>query len=130
MLTTLLPPTSSVARVYGISITTQPVEVRRAIGYGPQAVSVDGSLIGYENLLIFAKLYDIPHKEQKVCIRGQLEFVGLAADAGRLVSQFSGNMVRRLEIAQATLHRPCVLFIDEPTVGIEASQETKKIAGS
>ena len=60
MLTTLLPPTSGEARVGGFSITRQPVEVRRAIGYVPQAVSVDGSLTGYENLLIFAKLYDIP----------------------------------------------------------------------
>ena len=119
MLTTLLPPTSGEARVGGFSITTQPVEVRRAIGYVPQAVSVDGSLTGYENLLIFAKLYDIPHQEQRERIREQLEFVGLAADANRLVSQFSGGMVRRLEIAQATLHRPRVLFLDEPTVGLD-----------
>jgi ABC-type multidrug transport system fused ATPase/permease subunit len=60
MLTTLLPPTSGEARVAGFSITNQPVGVRRAIGYVPQAVSVDGSLTGYENLLIFAKLYDLP----------------------------------------------------------------------
>jgi ABC-2 type transport system ATP-binding protein len=64
MLITLLPPSSGDARVGGFSITTQPVEVRRAIGYVPQAVSVNSSLTGYENLLIFAKLYDIPHKEQ------------------------------------------------------------------
>lgn len=64
LLTTLLPPSSGEARVGGFSITTQPVEVRRAIGYVPQAVSVDGSLTGYENLLIFAKLYDIPRSEQ------------------------------------------------------------------
>ena len=102
MLTTLLPPTSGEARVGGFSITTQPVEVRRAIGYVPQAFSVDGSLTGYENLLIFAKLYDIPHKEQAARIRAQLEFVGLTVDAGRLVGgQYSGGMVRRLEIAQA-----------------------------
>src|SRR5208337_5563727 len=63
MLTTLLPPSSGEARVAGFSITTQAVGVRRAIGYVPQAVSVDGSLTGYENLLIFAKLYDLPHRE-------------------------------------------------------------------
>jgi ABC-2 type transport system ATP-binding protein len=101
MLTTLLPPTSGEARVGGFSITTQPEEVRRAIGYVPQAFSVDGSLTGYENLLIFAKLYDIPHKEQAARIRAQLEFVGLTVDAGRLVGQYSGGLVRRLEIAQA-----------------------------
>jgi ABC-2 type transport system ATP-binding protein len=109
MLTALLPPSSGDARVAGFSITTQPVQVRRAIGYVPQAVSVDGSLTGYENLLIFAKLYDISHGEQETRIREQLEFVGLTADAGRLVGQYSGGMVRRLEIAQATLHRPEVL---------------------
>jgi ABC-2 type transport system ATP-binding protein len=86
-------------KIRGFSITTQPVEVRRAIGYVPQAVSVAGSLTGYENLLIFAKLYDIPHKEQAPRISAQLEFVGLTADAGRLVGQYSGGMVRRLEIA-------------------------------
>jgi ABC-2 type transport system ATP-binding protein len=117
MLTTLLPPSSGEARVGGYSITTQPVEVRRAIGYVPQAVSVDGSLTGYENLLIFAKHYDIPRSEQQARIREQLTFVDVTADAGRLVSQYSGGMVRRLEIAQATLHRPRVLFLDEPTVG-------------
>ena len=64
MLTTLLPPTSGGARVAGFSITTQALGVRRAIGYVPQAVSVDGSLTGYENLLIFAKLNDLPNREQ------------------------------------------------------------------
>jgi ABC-2 type transport system ATP-binding protein len=116
MLTTLLPPSSGEARVGSFSITRQPVEVRRAIGYVPQAVSVDGSLTGYENLLIFAKLYDIPHGEQEARVREQLEFVGLTAEAERMVGQYSGGMVRRLEIAQATIHRPRVLFLDEPTV--------------
>ena len=119
MLTTLLPPSSGEAHVAGFSITTQAVEVRRAIGYVPQAVSVDGSLTGYENLLIFAKLYDLPRREQKARIREALEFMGLTADAGRLVKEYSGGMVRRLEIAQSTLHRPKVLFLDEPTVGLD-----------
>jgi len=119
MLTTLLQPSSGEARVAGFSITTEPEMVRRAIGYVPQAVSVDGSLTGYENLLIFARLYDIPRKEQEQRIREQLDSVNLSADAGRLVDQYSGGMVRRLEIAQATLHRPRVLFLDEPTVGLD-----------
>ena len=88
MLTTLLPPTSGEARVGGFSITKEPVEVRRAIGYVPQAVSVDGSLTGYENLLIFAKLYDIPHGEQKARIREQLEFVGLGGFRSSPISQY------------------------------------------
>jgi ABC-2 type transport system ATP-binding protein len=119
MLTTLLPPSSGEAKVAGYSIITQAVEVRRAIGYVPQSVSVDGSLTGYENLLIFAKLYDLPHREQQSRIREALEFMGLTADGARLVSEYSGGMVRRLEIAQSTLHRPQVLFLDEPTVGLD-----------
>ena len=119
MLTTLLPPTSGEARVAGFSIISQAVDVRRAIGYVPQAVSVDGSLTGYENLLIFAKLYDLPRREQKARIAEALEFMGLTADGGRLVGHYSGGMVRRLEIAQSTLHRPRVLFLDEPTVGLD-----------
>ena len=119
MLTTLLPPTSGEALVAGFSITDQAVDVRRAIGYVPQAVSVDGSLTGYENLLIFAKLYDLPPHEQQSRIQDALEFMGLTADGGRMVGEYSGGMVRRLEIAQATLHRPRVLFLDEPTVGLD-----------
>src|ERR1700690_4530749 len=119
MLTTLLPPSSGEARVAGFSITAQAVDVRRAIGYVPQAVSVDGSLTGYENLLIFAKLFDLPHREQQARIREALEFMNLTADAGRMVGEYSGGMVRRLEIAQSTLHRPKVLFLDEPTVGLD-----------
>jgi ABC-2 type transport system ATP-binding protein len=119
MLVTLLPPTSGDARVAGFSVTSQPVDVRRAIGYVPQAVSVDGSLTGYENLLIFSKLYDLPRRERQERIQQALTFMGLTADGGRLVSEYSGGMIRRLEIAQATLHRPRVLFLDEPTVGLD-----------
>src|ERR1035437_4605027 len=109
MLTTLLPPSSGEARVAGFSITTQAVDVRRAIGYVPQAVSVDGSLTGYENLLIFAHLYDLPRRAPQARPAG---VVGLGGEC-------SGGMVRRLEIAQSTLHRPRVLFLEEPTVGLD-----------
>jgi ABC-2 type transport system ATP-binding protein len=119
MLTTLLPPTSGEALVAGFSITDQANGVRRAIGYVPQGVSVDGALTGYENLLIFAKLYDIPRAERQSRISQALEFMGLTADARRLVAGYSGGMIRRLEIAQSTLHRPKVLFLDEPTVGLD-----------
>lgn len=119
MLTTLLPPSSGDALVAGLSIKTQSVGVRRAIGYVPQAVSVDGSLTGYENLLIFAKLYDIPDREREKRIGETLEFMGLSGDGRRLVNEYSRGMVRRLEIALSTLHRPKVLFLDEPTVGLD-----------
>jgi ABC-2 type transport system ATP-binding protein len=119
MLTTLLPPTSGTARVAGFDIARHPGGVRRRIGYVPQLLSVDGSLTGYENLLIFAKLYDIPRAERESRVRGALSLVGLSDDAGKLVRQYSGGMIRRLEIAQSTLHRPPLLFLDEPTAGLD-----------
>jgi ABC-2 type transport system ATP-binding protein len=119
MLTTLLPPTSGTARVAGFDITRAASSVRRVIGYVPQALSVDGSLNGYENLLIFAKLYDVPAVERKARVNDALEFMGLTEAASKLVRHYSGGMIRRLEIAQSTLHRPPLLFLDEPTVGLD-----------
>ena len=119
MLTTLLKPTSGTARVGGFDIARQAAIVRRIIGYVPQALSVDGSLTGYENLLIFAKLYDIPRREREIRLREALAFMGLSDAADKLVREYSGGMIRRLEIAQSTLHRPRVLFLDEPTIGLD-----------
>ena len=119
MLTTLLTPTSGTASVAGCSITTDPVGARRATGYVPQGVSVDGSLTGYENLLIFAKLYDVPRADRRTRIHEALEFMQLSSEAQRLVGEYSGGMIRRLEIAISTLHRPTLLFLDEPTVGLD-----------
>lgn len=119
MLITLLLPTSGAARVAGFDISSDAAEVRRHIGYVPQALSVDASMTGYENLLIFAKLYDIPRAEQESRVQSALSFMGLDEVAGKLVRQYSGGMIRRLEIAQSTLHRPAVLFLDEPTVGMD-----------
>jgi ABC-2 type transport system ATP-binding protein len=119
MLTTLLPVSEGTARVAGFDIVRQPREVRRRIGYVPQMVSADGELTGYENLLISAKLYGIPRAERKKRIGQALEFMDLTDARDRLVTHYSGGMVRRLEIAQATMHRPAVLFLDEPTVGLD-----------
>src|SRR5436853_1812435 len=109
MLTTLLPPTSGDARIAGFSITRQAAAVRRTIGYVPQALSADGTLTGYENLLIFAKLYDIPRSERLARVRDALAFMGLTEAADNLVRTYSGGMIRRLEIAQSMLHRPQLL---------------------
>lgn len=117
MLTTLLPPTSGTATVWGYDIARQAKEVRRVIGYVPQALSADGDLTGYENLLVFAQLYDIP-SASKVA-RATLAAIGLNDAADKLVRSYSGGMIRRLEIAQSTMHRPKVLFLDEPTVGLD-----------
>jgi len=119
MLTTLLPATSGIARVGGFDIARQANEVRRLIGYVPQALSADGELTGYENLKVFGQLYDIPRSLREQRIREGLEFMGLADAAGKLVGTYSGGMIRRLEIAQSMLHRPKVLFLDEPTVGLD-----------
>ncbi len=119
MLTTLLPPTSGTATVGGFDVVKQASHVRRIIGYVPQLLSADGSLTGYENLLFFAKLYDIPGREREERVRVSLHFMGLSDFADKLVRTYSGGMIRRLEVAQAVLHRPCVLFLDEPTVGLD-----------
>jgi len=119
MMTTLLPPTSGTAGIAGYDIVRQAGAVRRVIGYVPQLLSADGTLTGYENLLVFAKLYDIPRRERKERIESALVFMGLTDVAGQLVRTYSGGMIRRLEIAQSLLHRPQVLFLDEPTVGLD-----------
>jgi ABC-2 type transport system ATP-binding protein len=119
MLTTLLPPTSGAARVAGFDIVRRAGEVRRVIGYVPQMLSADGTLTGYENLLIFAKLYDLPRASRDERVRDALAFMGLTDAADKLVRDYSGGMIRRLEIAQSMLHAPRVLFLDEPTVGLD-----------
>lgn len=119
MLATLLPPSQGTARVAGFDIIRHPLPVRRHIGYVPQLLSADGALSGEENLVLAAKLYGIPRAERAGRIRRALEFLGLAEARDTLVRQYSGGMIRRLEIAQAMLHRPAVLFLDEPTVGLD-----------
>ncbi|HVA38943.1 MAG TPA: ATP-binding cassette domain-containing protein [Candidatus Dormibacteraeota bacterium] len=119
MLTTLLPPTSGSARVAGFDVVRQPYEVRRRIGYVPQLPSADGDLTGMENLKIFVELYGVPRAERKDRIDEALALMDLADAADTLVSHYSGGMVRRLEIAESMLHRPAVLFLDEPTIGLD-----------
>jgi ABC-2 type transport system ATP-binding protein len=119
MLTTLLPPTSGAALIEGIDITRKPAAVRRIVGYVPQLLSADASLTGYENLLIFGKLYEVPPDELKERIREAIDRMGLSEFGDKLVRTYSGGMIRRLEIAQSTLHRPNVLFLDEPTIGLD-----------
>jgi len=119
ILTTLLSPTSGDAWVASHDVVHHAAQVRRVIGYVPQLLSADGSLTGYENLLIFAKLYHIPRGEREGRIRDALSFMGLAEVSDRMVREYSGGMIRRLEIAESMLHRPRVLFLDEPTVGLD-----------
>ncbi|HUL62980.1 MAG TPA: ATP-binding cassette domain-containing protein [Burkholderiaceae bacterium] len=119
MLTTLLPPSGGTAQVAGYDIVAQPADVRRAIGYVPQLLSADGELTGYENLLLSARLYLLPRAEREQRIGEALAMMGLEDVRDRLVGTYSGGMIRRLEIAQSALHRPRVIFMDEPTIGLD-----------
>jgi ABC-2 type transport system ATP-binding protein len=109
MLTTLLEPTSGTATVAGFDVARYPAEVRRRIGYVPQLLSADGALTGEENLILSATLYGMPRSERRLRVDA----------AKRPVRTYSGGMIRRLELAQAMLHRPAVLFLDEPTIGLD-----------
>lgn len=119
MLTTLLPPTSGDAMVAGLSIVRDPAAVRGRIGYVPQMLSADGSLTARENLLFSARLYGVASTQRATRIGDALRLMGLEDSADHLVSTYSGGMIRRLELAQAMLHRPSVLFLDEPTIGLD-----------
>jgi len=119
ILTTLLPATGGCATVAGADVRSEPGRVRQRIGYVPQVVSADGSLTAAENLWVSARLYNIPRADQAARITEALEVVGLRDAANTLVRRYSGGMIRRLEIAQSLLHRPAVLFMDEPTVGLD-----------
>lgn len=119
MLTTLLPVTAGDAYINGNSIIEYPAQVRQSIGYVPQLLSADGELTAYENLLLSAKLYSIPREYRQERIDQILEYMHLSEFKDKLVSGYSGGMIRRLEIAQALIHQPSVLFLDEPTVGLD-----------
>jgi ABC-2 type transport system ATP-binding protein len=119
ILTTLLPLTSGRASVIGYDVTKQALSVRRRIGYVPQALSADGTLTGYENLMVFARLYDLPRSTRESKVRNVLTLMGLEDAADKLVRTYSGGMIRRLEVGQAMLHQPQVLFLDEPTIGLD-----------
>ena len=119
MLTTLLPPTSGQARVGGHDVVSEPAAVRRRIGYVPQLLSADGQLTGRENLRLSARLYHMPRSERDGRIEDALRLMALTDAADRLVRTYSGGMIRRLELAQAMLHQPSVLFLDEPTIGLD-----------
>ena len=119
MFTTLLKPTAGAAIVAGFDVGSFPAEVRKRIGYVPQMLSADGALTAYENLMLSAKLYGMKRPDRKERIADALNFMGLNNSSHKLVKTYSGGMIRRLELAQAMLHRPGVLFLDEPTIGLD-----------
>lgn len=119
MLCTILKPTSGRASVNGFDIVKQDTQVRKSIGIVFQDPSIDDRLTGRENLYMHANLYGVPPGEQKSRIDGVLKLVELEDRANDLLRTYSGGMRRRLEIARGLIHYPKVLFLDEPTIGLD-----------
>jgi ABC-2 type transport system ATP-binding protein len=119
MLTTLLPPTSGRARIEGRDVVREKSAVRRAIGTVSQAQTTDENLTVRENLAVQGKMYGLFGRTLRERIEHRLRQVGLWERRGQVVRHLSGGMRRRLEIARGVLHRPRVLFLDEPTTGLD-----------
>ncbi|OFV68668.1 MAG: multidrug ABC transporter ATP-binding protein [Candidatus Syntrophoarchaeum caldarius] len=123
ILSTLLKPTGGNATICGYDVAREPKKVREVISYVPQEMALDIKLTGRENALLYAKLYGIADRSRKV--DEVLELMELTARSDDLVRTYSGGMRRRLELAQALVHEPEVLFLDEPTLGLDVAARTK-----
>ena len=119
MLTTLLPPTGGRATVAGFDVATQGAQVRRVIGAALQEAALDNFLTAHEHFELQAGLHGMAKRERRARAAELLERVGLTDAAGRKVGGYSGGMRRRLDLALALVHRPQVLFLDEPTTGLD-----------
>ena len=119
VLTTLLRPTEGRAVVAGYDVRRQSLAVRASIGYVPQALSADAALTSAENLDFYAQVTGVPRRDRRARIAAAVEAMELEPMLDRLARTFSGGMLRRLEIASALLNEPRVLFLDEPTVGLD-----------
>ncbi len=119
ILCTLIAPTAGSASLDGHDCYSESAKVRRAIGIVFQDSSLDKDLTARENLMFHAYLYDVPKTERKKRVEDALEFAELKDRADNLIKTFSGGMKRRLEVARGLIHRPKVLFLDEPTLGLD-----------
>jgi ABC-2 type transport system ATP-binding protein len=124
MLTTLLPPTSGTARVAGFDVVHQGPQVRQHIGAALQEAALDPLLTGREHLRLQASLQGIPRAERRARADALLARVGLREAADRRVGGYSGGMKRRLDLALALVHGPEILFLDEPTTGLDVQSRT------
>ncbi len=119
VLTTLLRVAPGAAEILGHDVARERMTVRKLIGYVPQQLSAEAALTGRENVMLFARLFDVPRRERGARVDRALDATGMLEHADRLVSTYSGGMVRRLELAQALVNRPRVLILDEPTIGLD-----------
>jgi ABC-2 type transport system ATP-binding protein len=124
MLTTLLPPTSGTARVAGYDIVKEGPKVRSAIGAALQEAALDGLLTGREHIRLQTALHGIPRRDRPARADELLSRVGLTQAADRKVNGYSGGMKRRLDLALALAHGPSILFLDEPTTGLDPQSRT------
>src|SRR4051794_22586264 len=119
MLTTLLRPTGGSATVAGHDVVKEAADVRRSIGVALQEAALDPLMTGAELVRLQATLHGLPRSEVRPRADALIERVGLTGAAGRRVGTYSGGMRRRLDLAMALVHEPRVLFLDEPTTGLD-----------
>ncbi len=125
ILTTLMRPTSGTAEVCGFDVVRQPDDVRRSIGYVMQEVALDYLMTGREHLELQASMYHLPWKEVKRRVRDALKLVELEDAADTRATLYSGGMKKRLDIAAGLMHRPRVLILDEPSLGLDVQSRHK-----
>lgn len=119
VLATLIVPTEGNVTILDYDVVKDEQKIRDIIGYVPQDLSADSALTGYENLLISAKLYNIKKESRKNRINELLDLMELNDARNRLVKTYSGGMIRKLEVAQVMVHDPQIVYLDEPTVGLD-----------
>lgn len=125
MLNTLIKPTKGYAEIAGLQLGKDDAKIRAIIGLVPQELTADDELTGMENILLQASLYDVDKRMAKERAKELLEMVELTDAANRLVKTYSGGMRRRLELVMGLIHRPKILFLDEPTLGLDVQTRAK-----